>query len=88
MRVQLTNGEVTMEDLGSRNGTFVDGEPIAGAVPPPRRCARAARRVDDLQRVLAEAGYARGRGSPVQGVRPFPSLGCALTEGCSLVTRR
>ena len=32
-RLNVSAGEVTIEDLGSKNGTWVDGEPIRGAVP-------------------------------------------------------
>jgi DNA-binding winged helix-turn-helix (wHTH) protein len=31
-RIRVTGSEVTVEDLGSRNGSFVQGEPITGVV--------------------------------------------------------
>ena len=32
-RLNVTGREVSIEDLGSKNGTWVDGERITGAVP-------------------------------------------------------
>jgi DNA-binding winged helix-turn-helix (wHTH) protein len=33
VRIGLTNGEATAEDLGSKNGTLVNGQPVATPVP-------------------------------------------------------
>jgi serine phosphatase RsbU (regulator of sigma subunit) len=88
--VSVVNGEATVEDLGSTNGTFVDGRRIVRRAPLPvgsllqigehlLRCERSSRR--DLDRADEQFRDIQRAASYVQSLLPPPlSEGAIRTE--------
>lgn len=85
--VTYERGEWTVTDLGSRNGTFLDGKRLDGAVTGPWRCLRVGQTllvpIDDVRRAPVRVVDARVTGAKLeaalQRVRVAAESGRTLT---------